>query len=155
MTGFLSDHGTSPCLFQGKFLDFSIIEDDEIHVGRTNVLDFPYTSFPIESIEDEVEPFDHNFEETFWSSLMLGADYDWDDQPGEDIVDWVQRRYADVIHLNNEIGYRRPTAEIISFTIAYAGRSRTNVRDHHWSERRELKRWNPNRDHLRGKAHAK
>ena len=147
MVGFLNAHGTPPCIFGGEFLDLSLVPDDEIRVGKVSVLDLPDNSSPAEA-----EPFDHNFEETFWSSLLIGADYDWDNEPEEDPLDWVQRRYADVILLNDELGYQRQTTEALSFTTTFIGRSRTNARNRHWADTKSLRRNNPNRDRLRGHA---
>lgn len=150
MVGFLNAHGSSPCLFGGEFIDLSLVEDDEFRRRKVSVLDLPDHSSPIET-----EPFDHQFEETFWSSLMLGDDYDWDDTPTETAADWVARRYADVIELNDQLGYRRASSGVVSLTPTLVGRSRLNVRKRHWSETKMLRDMNPHRDRLRGKAHAK
>lgn len=100
MTGFLNAHGTSPCLFGGEFLDFSIVPDEERRDRRAQ--DVPDTSQPAMP-----ELFDQHFEEVFWESLFLGADFDWNIEPEESTSEWVQRRYADVIQLNERYGFAR------------------------------------------------
>lgn len=152
MVGFLNAHGTSPCIFGGEFLDLSIVHDDERPRGKVGVLELPDNDDSLFATTEE--PFDYDFEEIFWSSLMLGADYDWDDAPEETPAEWVARRYADVIQLNEQFGYV-PASNVVSFAPSFIGQSRNNIRSHHWSERKSLRHQNPNRDHLRGKAHAK
>lgn len=92
---------------------------------------------------------DADFEEQSWSSLLLGADYN-----PSNIEDWVQRRYADVIKLNDHFGYQQ-VAQVAPLSPSFHGRSRGNVRPQHWSDRKFLSKNNPNYDKLRGKAHAK
>lgn len=149
------------------FVPHDVLEDAEVRqeIGHEaliydpfNVLGEDEMDFGDASNDNELgdfgEIFDPYLEETFWSSLMLGSDYDWDDEPNEDVIAWVHERYADVIRLNDEIGYQSRSAEVIPFTAILVGRKRENIRRPHWSDKR-VWRESINYDHLRGKAHRK
>lgn len=131
-----------------SYLSLEAADEERTVRGWVGVEDISYYPFDEE---------DDDFEETFWSSLLLGADYDWDDDLSspEKIEAWVQTRYTDVIQLNADIGYIKKPIEATSFTPSFIGRSRLNVQRRHWSDRKTLRQNNPNQDKLRGKAHAK
>ena len=149
MVGFLNAHGTSPCIFGGEFLDLSIVEDGD-RAPRNQV------GFKMTTLDDDLplkpEPFDPRFNETEWSSMLLGADYD--DRPNLDIAAWIQARYATEIALNDTIGYTpiqhvEQTTRSSDATPSFRGQTRTNV-----TKTQEcLIRKNYRSDHLRGKAH--
>lgn len=83
--------------------------------------DFVYETAAALDIFDSNE-IDEQLEETFWSSLMLGSDYDWSEElhTEAEIAAWVAERYSDVIGINAAVGFKpinvsidKPVAEIV------------------------------------------
>lgn len=138
-----------------SFVPLDVLEDAEIRrqVGLEALIYDPFNEDRIAHGIDmrEGDDLDHNFEEVFWSSLTLGADYDWNDAPEEDIEDWLQRRYGDVIELNNKLGFAS-TSNVVPLRPSFVGQSRTNVREIHWSDKRSLRECSLTYDKRRGKA---
>lgn len=136
-----------------SFVSLDVLEDAEIG-GRVSLEALIYEPFNDNDMS-EIDEVDEELDELlFWSNLTLGSDYDWDPEPEETPAQWVARRYAEVIRLNEENGFT-PVSNVVQFTPAFVGQSRINLRRPHWSDKRSLRELNPNYDKLRGKAHAK
>lgn len=168
MVGFLNAHGT-PLVISGQFLSLSFDgEDDVAALENAGLIVFPDVDLEgsfmehlssedeelllcenveldhsgvvnLDSPDNPYRDFDPQMEETFYSSLLLGSDYDWDDRLGtpEKIARWIQMRYDD----NDTADAHLPR---------FSGRNRTNL---------VLTSENPifensfKWDHVRGKEH--
>lgn len=98
----------------GQFIDacFGLDEDNEWY-EEDHSTEFASVYELAADNDDGFEPFDEDLDDTFWSSLLLGSDYDWDDAlcSQADIEQWVHARYNDVIKHNDVFGFQPPQKE--------------------------------------------